>query len=99
MNQFDPRIAGVVCELRAKLNDGKTPRIPWGLYDDIIASRGLDPASYEHAGYFHAAVAGAIGDYDDEVAEYIGNSEGAFAQYCKERKLNARFQRPQPPHW
>lgn len=99
MEAPDPKIAELVRQLRAKLDEGRTPRIPWPLYDDVIEGRKLLPENFEHAGYFHAAVAGAIGDYDEVLAEYIGGNERAFGQYCKERKLNARFQGPQPQHW
>ena len=99
METPDPQIAELVRQLREKLDEGRTPRIPWALFEAVIQTRGLVPDKFEHAGYFHAEVVAGIGAYDEVVAEFIGDNETAFGRFCKDRHLNARFQRPQPPHW
>jgi hypothetical protein len=99
MEKPDPQIAELVRQLRAKLDEGKTPRIPWGLFEAVIQTRGLAPHEFEHAGYFHAEVVAGVGAYDEIVAEFIGDNETAFRRFCKDTGLNSKFQRPQPPHW
>ncbi len=49
MEKPDPQIAEMVRELRDKLEQGKAARIPWSLYEDVIASRGLKPETFEHS--------------------------------------------------
>jgi len=99
MSQLDPQIAQVVRELRDKLEQGKAARIPWSLYEDVIASRGLKPETFEHSGHFHAEVVAGIGVYDEVVADYVGENETSFGRFCKDTGLNSKFQRPLPPHW
>lgn len=99
MNPHDPQIAELVRQLRKKLGEGRTPRIPWALFEAVILSRGLVPDKFEHAGYFHAEVVAGVGAYDEVVADFIGDNETAFGRFCKDRHINGKFQRPQPPHW
>ena len=92
-------IKNIVTPLKMQLWAGFPVRVPWLLYDLVWPLYGLIPSDFEHAGYFHAAVAGSIGLYSEDLAIFVGEHDPAFAQYCKERGLRKYFKSKKPKHW